>query len=126
MTTAVDTRVLPRTDKLTVPFVWVSVEELWSMQAGDCALSSLTQSPEIVQGKTEHRGYKRMKASLETDGFMCPVYVNNDRAGCAGDARFLSNGHHRVIAAKELGFTHIPVTYDVEDGWSTRGPKACI
>lgn len=126
MTTAVDTRVLPKTDRVKVPFHWVSVEELWNMPAGDCVLSSLAQRPEVVQYKSEHRGYRIMKASLETDGFYEPVFVNKDASKCVGTEQFLSNGHHRVCAARELGYTHIPVTYDVEHGWGNRGPKACI
>lgn len=82
---------------------WVSLKELMEGVAGD--FGKWTESN--MNYKRDHKSYDLLKEHLQKGGglnhpvFYCPPDEYNHQG-------YLSNGHHRVCAAVDAGFTHIP------------------
>lgn len=88
------------------PIVWVPLPDIL---AGDSCDGIVWDNPHSWQGpqfKRDEYGTERWSAFLDdlrTNGLEHPVMWD-----CGN--RVLGNGHHRVVAAIDLGWTHIPVT----------------
>lgn len=111
----------PVTDLIQVPFEWRSVDELMSMPSGDFGPDGM--SDEWARSyKRSDSGYEALRQDIEDNGFMDPVYVQPPMSILGIEfPEMLRNGHHRVVAAFDLGYTHVPVTVDEDDGWETSG-----
>lgn len=101
--------VVPNTDAIDIPFEWMSVEYLMNMPAGDFHGESLTEKANYVS-KQGDEGYEKLRDDLKITGWLDPVYIYRDEEE-------LGNGHHRVVAAFDIGYTHIPVTRNRYYGW---------
>ena len=78
------------------------------------------QDPEIweygLRKKREEKGYQNLVESIASIGILWPALIDQDTE--------YSNGHHRLAACIDLGYTHIPVTTEDDDcGWT--GTKGC-
>lgn len=111
----------PATDLIRVPFEWRTVEYLMSMASGDFGSDGM--SDEWARSyKRSDDGYEALRQDIEDNGFMDPVYVQPPMSLLGFEfPEMLRNGHHRVVAAFDLGYTHVPVTFDEDDGWETSG-----
>jgi len=59
-----------------------------------------------VQHRGEYPGdMTELKADINRNGIQNPLIVREDESG----ERWLRNGHHRLVAAMELGLTEVPV-----------------
>lgn len=54
--------------------------------------------------------FDKLSASIREHGILNPLFVEKDRSN-----KYLIDGHHRAIVARELGIDRIPVTYDWEN-----------
>jgi hypothetical protein len=70
--------------------IWVAIAELHFLRRNPQYLS-----PHAMEA---------LKASIQRDGFLAPVLLRPYKAG----GYELLSGNHRVMAAKELGMTHVP------------------
>ena len=111
----------PATDLIRIPFEWVSVDYLMSLPSIDFGTEGL-----VDEWNREHKrsdgGYQELLSDIADNGFMDPVYVypvgpdNWDP-----HQEQLGNGHHRILAAYDLGYTHVPVTQDEDYQWESSG-----
>lgn len=76
-----------------------------------------------LRKKREDKGYQNLVQSISSIGFLWPALIDSDNE--------YSNGHHRLAACIDLGYTHVPVTTEDDDcGWhdtkgcySSEGPE---
>lgn len=114
--------VVPYTYNIGIPYEWVSMEHLLTLRSSDFVGLGLG-NPYNRARKMEDHGYEDLVESIREDGFYNPVYLYLDY-GLFGDGPGVEtqgNGHHRVCASLELGYTHIPVTRDPEFEWDEDG-----
>lgn len=114
--TQTEREIKPRVEKMQVDqrsWFWVAVEDIlrgWLGDADWCA----TREAKVEYLNTAKRpanDYKDLVDSISQHGFRYPVYIDPQM-------RELKNGHHRLLVALDLGFTHVPVTYDYHSaGW---------
>lgn len=93
---------------IKVPFEWVEVDALLDIPSMDFDGTPLRHH---MQDKRDY-SYADLIVQIESVGLKCPVYVDEGR---------LRNGHHRVVAIHDLGYSHVPVTKYYHDGWLTSG-----
>lgn len=68
-------------------------------------LSAMTRDD--VQHQGEYKGtIDQLIEDIRANGIQSPLLVQEDESG----ERWLRNGHHRLVAALELGLTEVPVT----------------
>lgn len=73
---------------------------------------ALRRNPQFV---SPHQ-MEALKASIERDGFLAPVLLRP-----MGDDYEVVSGNHRVMAARELGMTHVPaLVVDLDDKQTAR------
>ena len=107
----------PKTDLIDVPFEWMSVDYVMSLESMD-TYGGLRADAEVAKYKRADTGYETLKADIRKRGFIDPVGIeNNPYEG--GD--YLTNGHHRVLICVDLGYTHIPITRDSTVAWRDSG-----
>lgn len=70
---------------------WIPVEEIVPI--------------EDIDLKREAGGFEHLKQSIIEDGFFYPVLLWRSWSGRGYEQ---SNGHHRLAASQDLGYTHIP------------------
>lgn len=75
-------------------------------------LRALTRNPQYLTP----RQLIGLKASIERDGFVAPVLVRPLK----GDDFEIVSGNHRVMAAREIGYTEVPVIVMRLDNQSAR------
>lgn len=90
---------------------WMEVHQLYHGPSCDFPALGLAE-PRNANTKRSHPHFERLMESLRTEGFRRPVLMEEYEGKLA-----LGNGHHRVVAAYDLGYTHIPVTRDLMIGW---------
>lgn len=56
-------------------------------------------------GYTENRRIERLMRSIESEGLRTKIEIRWDGPGTP---LMLTNGHHRVMALRRLGWTHVP------------------
>lgn len=121
------TKRLPSVDNINpyVDWVWIPVQVAMSLPAADFHGESLTEN-DNADDKRLDPGYAKLLKSIEEDGFMDPVYVGDgerdEMERYHGSKHGLGNGHHRVVAAFDLGYTHLPAHSDPYSQWSESGP----
>lgn len=109
---------LPKTDAIDIPFEWLSVDYVMSLPSADFYAEGLT-TEENRDSKRSDSQYRNLKSSIREFGFTDPIYVyRQHESGYTGREK-LGNGHHRVVAAHDLGYTHIPVTRDDDYQWES-------
>lgn len=141
---AVDIRKrLPDVSRISIPFQWVPTKVLMDLPAADFWGESLNDPAEgecdcgdpahtresgdtNADSKRADSGYVDLLESIERDGWVDPVYVDDATSGgdggmrrYTGSDRALGNGHHRVVCAVDLGYTHVPVTFDPTHQWES-------
>jgi hypothetical protein len=100
----------PRVDNIcTDDWEWMEVSKLLDMPSCDFGFEPLRQHKEMKR-RDEH--YARLVKDLHDQGFLSPVLVDKYEG-----VDHLGNGHHRVVAAYDLGLTHVPVTRNQDVGW---------
>lgn len=104
--------VVPDASQIDIPFEWMSVEYLMNLPSGDFDGESLTDN-DNHEGKRNDRWYEKLLCSLTEDPWLDPVAIRI--LHYRGPE--LGNGHHRVVAAFDIGYTHIPVTTDPDYQW---------
>lgn len=60
---------------------------------------------------TSRKTIDKLKEDISKNGFKEPIVIVYDKSSGEGEASIIE-GNHRIIAAKELGFTEIPVTFE--------------
>lgn len=140
---AVDIRKrLPDVSGITIPFQWVPTKVLMDLPAADfwgeslndfaegecdCGNPAHTREPgeTNADSKRADYGYDDLLESIESEGWVDPVYVEDPVLGDGSMRRYLNgerglgNGHHRVVVAFDLGYTHVPVTFNPQHQWDS-------
>jgi hypothetical protein len=88
------------------------VKALYSPDGDYCSYGTDTVGG-TLENKRQDLGYDRLREDMRTRGITCPILVT-DNSFCGNSC---GNGHHRVAVAEELGWTHLPVTFDEIIGW---------
>jgi len=65
---------------------------------------------DMTRADVQHRGeypgdMTQLKQDINRNGIQNPLIVREDESG----ERWLRNGHHRLVAAMELGLSEVPV-----------------
>lgn len=105
--------ILPRIDNVKIPFEWVAVDYLLSIDSVDFDHGLRPESNRRMKRDDYH--YSGLVESIRQDGFHDPIFVY----GHETVPEELGNGHHRVLAGLDLGYTHVPVTRDRIHQWET-------
>jgi hypothetical protein len=110
----------PATTFIDVPFEWVRLDYLLSLPSVDFHEDGLSTefNREI---KRSDWNYEALLNDIAENGYMNPVFVYGEDNGFYPGKETLGNGHHRVVAAFDLGYTHVPVTRDEDDQWTESG-----
>lgn len=112
-------------ENITVPFEWESVDYLLSLPSVDFGTNGLRYeyNREI---KRSDRGFEDLLEDLQDQGFLDPIFVHppHNRVALDNTGEHLGNGHHRLIAAHDLGWTHVPVTRNRDHQWRMSGTSA--
>lgn len=111
----------PRTDLISVPFEWVRVDYILSLPSVDFGEEGLSTEANREWKRSDWR-YDELVEDIRENGYMDPVFLHEGFAwSYFTETETLGNGHHRVVAAVDLGYTHIPVTRDDDDQWTESG-----
>lgn len=108
-------------EKITIPFEWERVDYLMSLESVD--FPDYGPHAMASEGNRQHKRndwqYEGILESLAEDGFLDPIFVHLPGARLARNNKHavLGNGHHRLVAAYDLGYTHVPVTHDPDEQW---------
>jgi ParB-like nuclease domain len=97
----------PRVDQISESFEWVSIDILLALPSTDFDDIPWGISCNLREKRADY-GYKQLVENIAEHGILDPVYV----WGTLGKPGKLANGHHRVVACRDLGYTQVPVTYD--------------
>ena len=112
----------PLVDNITIPFEWERVDYLLSLPSVDFDAEGLT--PRNQQRKRNDVRYDDLVEDLQDQGYLDPIFVWEAGTNYRSEGEVLGNGHHRLIAAKDLGYTHVPVTRDRDQQWRNSGLSA--
>lgn len=130
---------LPDVSGIDIPFYWLPVQVALDMPAADYNGETLRDEYNAEDKRNDGDGFEDLRDSIVEDGWLDPVSVDvPDETGKGNgrwyqftkyvapdwDRRALGNGHHRVLAALDLGYTHIPATADPVQAWRRSGPQA--
>lgn len=96
-----------RADTIMMP-----VSEIMTFHAGDAYRGETMVEVLDRKRKDPDYHYAALLADVERDGIMFPIEVYVD----SNDEKHVSNGHHRLAAAVELGHEFVPVIYGWFDG----------
>lgn len=105
----------PKVHNIATSFRWVRVDYIMSLPSVDFYADGLS-TEENRDHKRRDQGYEDLVESIRTEGFYDPVFLYED------SPETLGNGHHRVVAAYDLGYTHVPVTSNPDVQWDTNYP----
>lgn len=108
-------RVLPKTDLIQIPFTFEPVNYLLNLPSSDFDADGLSEERNREEKRSDW-DYWRLKRNIAENGYMDPVYLYTELG-----EEHLGNGHHRVVAAYDLGYSHVPVTRDENYQWSESG-----
>lgn len=114
----------PPVDNITVPFTWERVDYLMGIPSVDFVDGLSIEYNR--QNKRSDRGYEDLVEDLMDQGFLDPIFVHppGHRIAFYNTSEHLGNGHHRLLAAHEIGWTHVPVTRDDAHQWRNSGTSA--
>lgn len=118
------TREYPRTDMISIPFEWWPIEDLLNLPSIDFPESDNALAHEVYrQIKRNDRNYDALKDDIRRHGFINPVTVRPAVSSPWGVdyPQRLGNGHHRIVAAFDLGYRYVPVTDDEDHEWDEDG-----
>ncbi|MGR4847901.1 hypothetical protein [Streptomyces sp. LARHCF252] len=114
---------------ITTEFEWERVDYLLGLPSQDFGPEGL-----LVEENQNRKRFdfhqKELIEDIDAIGFLDPIFVH-----CVGEYKHadnknttevLGNGHHRLVAALDLGYTFVPVTRNPQDqrrdsGMSSRG-----
>ena len=107
--------VIPGTDTLPVGYLpcsrqelvegWLSIRKILDGNSGDfdrCDECGVVLCEHALDEKRQDRSYRVLAEHFENGGML------NQPVCYDPDYRKLKNGHHRLAAAMDAGFTHIP------------------
>jgi hypothetical protein len=80
------------------------IDEIWGKQSIDF-IDGIT--PENLESKREDSWYPRLRDHIFLNGIEWPVTMYKNFT-------VFGNGHHRLAAFVELGYTHFPVQDDLD------------
>lgn len=99
----------PDTSKMRAKHEWMEIQTLLDrVFPGD-----FLEWEEGLQRKREDKHYDSLVKSIQEEGLKTPVFIETGN----GEDRYLGNGHHRLAALIDLGYTHIPYTEEFSIGW---------
>jgi hypothetical protein len=115
----------PNVDNITVPFEWARVDYLLGLRSVDFPeYGPNAMASEYNRRQKRSDGhYEDLLEDLELQGFLDPIYVHA-RGERDAKTEVLGNGHHRLVAAYDLGYTYVPVTRERDDQWRDSGRGA--
>jgi ParB-like nuclease domain len=113
----------PKTHNIEIDFEWVRVDYILTLPSIDFEEQGLSTRYNR-ESKESDPGYRNLVESIREDGFMDPIFLYDKDTSFQPGTEMLGNGHHRVCAALELGYTYIPVTRDDQYQWEESGPLA--
>lgn len=121
------TKRLPKVDNVSIEFVWAPTRVLFEvLPSADSGTYPNTKEGDPVSKFAAHKraddGYGELVESIREQGFFDPVHVGDLTSYGVNMEHGLGNGNHRVVAAHDLGYTHIPVTFDDRHMWGDNGP----
>lgn len=103
----IDTQVkkIPSTQFInTNNYKWLEIRELLEQyQSGD-----FLEWEEGLDWKRQDSHYPALLKDIETYGLRAPVCIEKD----IENSLYLANGHHRIAALIDLGYTHVPYCED--------------
>lgn len=101
-----DHSVYPPVHHVSVEFEWISLADIFAnYKSGDLP----DWSEDSFDLKRSDPNYDDLVYSIQADGFYDPIFLN--------ERGFVNNGHHRIAACVDLGYTHIPFTRNELDGF---------
>lgn len=114
----------PDVSGMTVPFEWDSVERLMSLPSPD--FDNTVPLDIDWDYKRMDVGYRSLLRDIRENGFLDPIFLLSPHTMVNFDnpTDEIGNGHHRLIAAYDLGYTHVPITRDPKNRWRTSGRLA--
>lgn len=122
--------VLPKSSGIRIPFEWTPIEEILEASSVDFPDEGLYYE-ENQDRKRNDPGYAELLHDIMQKGILDPVFFGAyyDDPEFLGEyaeyddvpARELGNGHHRVVACLDLGYTHVPTTDDHTFQWRESG-----
>lgn len=104
---------LPLVFQINEPFLWAPVAEIMlpETHSTDAGHGAYWSDLWLSANKRKDSHYPKLLADIRMNGYRSPVFWSPSR-------RVFNNGHHRLAAALDLGFTHIPTTEVSErTGW---------
>lgn len=108
-----------------VDWFWIPVQVAMNLPAADFYGESLAENDNADDKRCDAR-YGNLLDSIRADGFMDPVYVGDgeydEMERYHSSKHGLGNGHHRVVAAFDLGYTHLPAHSSPYYQWNESGP----
>jgi hypothetical protein len=111
----------PKVDNITIPFDWERVDYLMSLESVDFPGEPEAMAQESNrQSKRRDWQYESLLEDIEEQGFLDPIFVYAPGTRWVKDNpdyEVLGNGHHRLVAAFDLGYTYVPVTRDLDEQW---------
>jgi hypothetical protein len=116
--------VYPKVANMEVPYTWERVDYLMGLHSPDFFGVG---SARDWQWKRDDSGFATLLESLEQHGFLDPVFLFEPHSTMTWPElgeEVIGNGHHRIIAAHDLGYTHVPVTRDPDHRFRSSGPFA--
>lgn len=114
--------VIPQTHRIEGKFIWVEVEFLIQIFSVDFYETGLSTEYNRDRKRSD-TGYVDLLRDIQEHGYINPVFMYSpDGSSWDDDVPYaLGNGHHRVVAALDLGYTHIPVTIQQYRQWDSDG-----
>lgn len=98
-----------------VPIADILKMRTWDMRTDKRErMYSCSRVSQTLPTKRRDGGYTKLRTDIEQHGFRHPLFFEFSRSA---DESFLSNGHHRLAVAIDLGLTHVPVTTDSNVAW---------
>lgn len=118
--TSVQERVLPKVHNMTARFEWMEVEYLLSLPSVDFHAEGLSTDENRDKKRRDHK-YSELVEDIRVNGYFDPIFVYEpfERWNGLNQTEELGNGHHRLVAALDLGYTHVPVTRNDDIQWET-------
>lgn len=100
---------LPKVDNIERPFTWTPISDLIGRDSVDFYDGLSDENLDTKRGDID---YALLVESIRNEGILNPVFWDEFTYG---------NGHHRLAACIDLGYTHIPTTANPQIEWEESG-----
>jgi hypothetical protein len=114
----------PDVSGMTVPYEWARVADLMRMPSVD--FENGFRSLANQDRKRSDPGYDALVDDIARQGMLDPIMLHppGTRVYVDNSVTYLGNGHHRLLAAYDLGYEWVPVTTNRAYQWRESGISA--